>query len=128
MAQPTLYNIPPNANGVNGFALKQAGLLYSATLAANTAATVTVPSSFAMGTYASPQSKPQFVAVFSYEAGPNVYVSINNTAAVPAGATLAATTSELNPHSRLVQAGDVISVITATASTDITIALYAINN
>ena len=120
----TKYNIPSEVNGVNGFGSPYCADTYTTTLAANTVATLTVPASASMGNAL--QTKKRYLAVFSYHAARNVYVAINETAAVPAGATLVASTSELNPPAKVVVEGDVISIICATASTDVSIALYDI--
>jgi hypothetical protein len=121
----TLYNLNPSKNSVNGFGLPFCADTYTSTLAANTEATLTIPGFNATG-IPSAATYNKFIAVFSYEAAKNVYVSVNSTAAVPAGATLAASTSELNPPAKLVKKGDVIHVICADGSTDISIALYSV--
>lgn len=104
-----------DVQGYNVFAPYQSGLKYSATLAANTHSTVTVPSNYA-----------NWIAEFSYEVG-NVWVSIGGTAAVPAGSTFAATTSQRCPAKLSVKAADVIDVISADATMDVSIVLYAIS-
>ncbi len=111
----TPYNISSITKGVNGFGLPFCDQIYSVTLSAATEATVTVPGTGAMGSL----GVDKFIAVFSYETNIGVWVSVNATAAVPAGATLAAT-------AKYVKAGDVIHVITATAATDMSVAFYAI--
>ncbi len=118
----TQYNIPSVSRGMNGFALPFSDTVYSVTLSAATEATVTVPSNGSMGSI----GMDRFVAVFSYETNIGVWVALNATAAVPAGATFAASTSELNPSAKHVKAGDVIHMITATAATDVSVAFYAI--
>ncbi len=118
----TPYNISSITKGVNGFGLPFCDQIYSVTLSAATEATVTVPGTGAMGSL----GVDKFIAVFSYETNIGVWVSVNATATVPAGATLVATASELNPPAKYVKAGDVIHVITATAATDMSVAFYAI--
>jgi len=120
----TQYVINKFINGVNGFGLKFCANTYTTTLGAATEATLTVPGSSAVGVANTDKNK--FIAVFSYEAAKNVYVAVNATAAVPVGGTLAASTSELNPQAKTVNAGDVIHIICADASTDVSIALYAV--
>lgn len=85
----------------------------SATLAASTVQTYTVPSSY-----------KNWALFVDCNPATNVWVSITGTAAVPAGGTFAATTSVRNPAGLLVEAGDVISVITATATTDVGLELF----
>lgn len=112
MTIPTLYNINNGIKGVNGFGAPFSNIIYSTTLGANTAASVTVPGASGIGNI-NTTNNPQYLAVFSYSAAATVYVANNHTAAVPAGGSLAATTSVINPSARLVQAGDVISIISA---------------
>lgn len=127
----TQYNIEAFTRGRNGFALPFCDAIYSVTLAANTEATVAVPLGAAMGntsTYTGvTPSKNKYIAVFSCEAG--VYACINGTAAVPAGSSLAASTSELVPSNQLwgkyCQSGDVIHVVSA-GTPSCTIAFYAV--
>jgi len=111
----TKFAMTRDINGYNGFGLKFADDKYSVTLGAATEATMTVPS-----------NAKRWLAVFSYESGVNIWTALNETAAVPAGGTIATTTSERNPTAREVGAGDVIHVITATASIDVGVTLYVL--
>jgi len=88
----------------------------SATLAASTVETYTVPSSY-----------ENWALFISCSPTVNVWVSVNATAAVPAGGTFASSTSVRNPPGLLVKAGDVISIITATATTDVGLELFPLN-
>jgi hypothetical protein len=124
MATLTQYELNAWIKGVNGFGLPFCKTIYTSTLGANTEATLTIPGSSAMGV-ANSTSKSQVLAVFSYEAAKKIYVAVNGTAAVPAGNSLVASTSELNPPAKVCKEGDVIHVISA-ATGDISIALYAI--
>lgn len=117
------FNVNSFSTGVNGFGSQFAKIVYSATLPASTNKTLTVPG---VDNAADPKvSVPRYLAVFTYHPARNVYVKLNATATVPAGGDLAAG-SELLPSAKIVKAGDIINVITATASTDISIALYDI--
>jgi dUTPase len=118
----TQYNIPEVAHGINSFGTLFCDTIYSVTLAAATEASVTVPGNGAMGS----TGIDRYLAVFSYKPGTSVWVSLNATATVPAGATLVATRSALNPTAKQVKAGDVIHMITATAATDVSVEFYAI--
>lgn len=102
---------------VDDFGLNFTNLLYSATLAASTEETLTIPG-----------SAPRFKALMKVKETGEVWVALNGTAAVPEGATFAATTSEMINETlcREVKAGDVLHFITATASTDISVVLYAL--
>lgn len=101
---------------VTDYSLQFTDSKYNATLAATTDTTLTVPGTF-----------PAYKAVIKVK---NItWVALNATAAVPAGATFAATTSEMVspnlPMCREVKAGDVLHFYTATATTDVSVVLYA---
>lgn len=113
--QYTQFNMVRDINGYNGFGLPFTINKYNANLATNTDTTLTVPS-FAKG----------YVAIFAYQPGASVWVTINATAAKPVGATFAATTSELNPVARYVAAADVIHVLTGDTSAMVSVTLYAL--
>jgi hypothetical protein len=93
-----------------------APLLVSATLAASTIETYTVPLSSA-----------NWAVFISCNPAVSVWVAINGAAAVPAGGTLASTTSIRNPPGLKLKGGDVISIITATATTDVGIELFPLD-
>ncbi len=105
-----------DVQGYNAFAPDFAGDAFSATLAAAGNDTITVPSNF-----------QNWIASFSYSPGSDCWVALNASATPPAGNTFAATTSELNPGSRKVQAGNTINIYNnGTASADVGVMLYAI--
>jgi hypothetical protein len=109
-------NFARDVQGFNTFAANAADLLMSATLASASHDSFTVPSNF-----------QNWIVSFSFQPGSEVWVSINGTAAAPAGATFAATDSELLPGSRFVQAGDEIDVLNSGAGdADVGVQLYAI--
>ncbi len=120
----TIYSIPPQANGVNSFGTLFSDINYTVKLAASTAASVAVPSGAAMG-LGTANEKNKWLAVFSYDGSAAVYVSISGTAAVPAGATLAASGSTLNPPGKQVQTGQTISIISA-GTPNVSISFFAI--
>jgi hypothetical protein len=103
-------------NGYNGFGLPFSNSNYSATIT-GAATTLTVPSN---------TTKTPFLAVFSFEPGAAVWVALNNTATLPAGATLVATNSVLNPAARWVEEGDVLSFITSGVTAIVGVTFYAI--
>lgn len=104
---------------VDDFGLRFADLKYSASLAATTDTTLTIPA-----------NARRYKAVIKVENNGLVWTAINETAAVPAGASFAATTSELITDAkslcREVVSGDVLHFITATAGTDVSVVLYAL--
>lgn len=116
----TVFNINTAVNGALGFGLPFCDTIYTATLAASTEKTITVPGA---GSDTSRQIN-KYIAVFSYEDAKNVYVALNATAAVPAGSSFAASTSELNPPAKYVKAGDVLHLITADTDVDVSVAIY----
>ena len=104
-------------NGYNGFGLPFSNSNYSATIT-GAATTLTVPTN---------TKHTQLLAVFTFEPGASVWVSNNNTATIPAGATFAATNSDLNPSARVVNEGDVLSFITSNTSTLVGVTFYALS-
>jgi uncharacterized cupin superfamily protein len=114
MSYVTKFRMLRDINGYNGFGLPFSNRKYSAKLTADTAQSLTVPS-----------DEPEYIAIFSFEPGDPVWVSRNETVAIPAGA-MGATTSELNPVAREVRAGDVLQFKTSAADVEIGITLYAL--
>lgn len=104
---------------VDDFGLRFADLKFSASLAATTDTTLTVPG-----------NAGRYKAVIKVENNGLVWVANNETAAVPAGSTFQSTTSELINDAkslcREVKAGDVLHFYTATAGTDVSVVLYAL--
>lgn len=90
--------------GYNGFGLLPTYDVYGCSLTANVAQSITVPSTY-----------ENWIAIFTYTPGSNIFVSFTTTAAVYNG-TMGARTSVLNPAGRQVKAGDTISVITPNAT------------
>ena len=113
----TELNFGRDVQGYNAYAPQDSVNKWSATLSAGVATSITVPSNF-----------PVYIAAFSYEPGTDVWVDFSGaTAAVPAGGTLATTTSSLNPGQRTVLAGSSISVITDSTTADVGIELWAVS-
>lgn len=112
----TQLNFGRDVQGMNAYAPAFPDLIYSAEMVLGTEEHFTVPS-----------SNQNWIAVFSYQPGADVWVSINGTAAAPAGATFATTTSFLLPAQLKVQANDVISCYNNSATNqDVGVALYAV--
>lgn len=124
----TQYKLQNDVEGYNGFGLPVSNTKYTASLAATTDTTLTAPSVASMGAPLNIVNK--FLAIITVKSGNTAWFSLNATASVPAGATFAASTSELivggEYFARVVKAADILHFITATASTDISVVFYAL--
>lgn len=110
-------NFGRDVQGFNAYAPATSGNKWAATITDGDETHIIIPSNYAV-----------WIAVFSYQPGTNVWVDLTGaTAIIPVGATLAVTTSELNPASRTVYAGGLISMITDNASADVGVSLYAVS-
>lgn len=125
MAVSTPFSLTRDINGYNGFGVQFSLDKYSCTLSASTDTTLTVPATASLGG-AHTQTANPFIAIFSFTPGSEVWISNNATAAAPAGNTFAASTSELNPAGRQVQAGDVIHFFTTASNVDVGVTFYAL--
>lgn len=124
----TPYSPKITAQANNGFSLDFSNTKVSATVAASTDTTYTVSGDGCMG--ASTQSASQYIAIFKIETGKSVYCAVGATAAVPAGASFASTTSELliSGEGRRVKEGDILHFYTTDAGgANVTILLYSVN-
>jgi hypothetical protein len=121
----TKYNLTRDINGYNGFGLDFTDTGYNVTLTASTDTTLTVPNINPLGGASySGSAQPQLIAIFSYTAAKDVWVSKNAAASVPAGATLAASSSRLLPTARKVQGGDVLHFYTTASSASVDVQFY----
>lgn len=124
----TQYKLQKDIAGYNGFGLQFSDQKFSATLAATTDTTLTVPSSGSIGTPLNTINK--FLAVIQVTANATVWCAVNTTAAVPAGATFASTNSDLivgsEYYAREVKAGDVLHFLAPVAATDVCVMFYAL--
>lgn len=116
MPASTLFNNLRDASGQNSFGLQFAVDGFQTELAAGTAQSFTVPSNY-----------PKWAMIISIEPGAAVWVADNVVATVP-GSNFSATTSELNPGTKVVYGGDVISLITSNTTAQIGILLYYLQN
>jgi hypothetical protein len=123
----TLFNMTRDINGYNGFGLKPTDTAYSATLIASTDTALTVPIEFALGNCSS-TAVARLLAIIVSDPGDAVWVALNATATVPAGAAFAPTLSALNPAAYEVKGGDVLHFITAGTGVDISIRFYWITS
>lgn len=110
----TKLNFGRDIQGYNAFAPQFSDYIVSATLAQSTDTSTTVPS-----------DSNCYIAVFEPSAGATIYVAVNETAQVPAGASFSQTTSECNPAARQVYAGDVLHFITPDIGSSINVAFYS---
>jgi len=122
----TIFNIDKNISGVNGYGLPFCNAVFTATIAATTDTTLAVPLTNAIG-LANATNATKFIAQFSFQSGKDVFVANNATAAVPAGSTFAASTSELNPLAKFCKAGDVLHFY-CSSTADISVAFYVIQS
>lgn len=110
----TPLNFGRDENAYNAYAPYTSSNKYSATLAASTVTSITLPT-----------SAPAWIVGFSIQPGASVWVNVTGvTAAVPASGALASTTSELNPGQRTVLGGGTISMITANTTADVGVMLW----
>jgi hypothetical protein len=113
----TLLNFGRDVQGFNAYAPQFCTNIFTATLAAGAAESVTVPG-----------NAPVWIMYVRVEPAGWAWCSRTNTAAIPAGGTLTAATSELVDGTiefkRLVFAGDVISFITPNTTCDIEVAFF----
>lgn len=123
----TQYKLQKDVAGYNGFGLPFCDQKFSASLAITTDTTLTVPVNAAMGQALNSISR--WLAVIQVEANLSVWFALNATAAVPAGSTFAATTSDLiigtEYYGVEVKAGDVMHFLAPAAGTDILVKFYA---
>ena len=113
----TLLSFGRDVQGFNAYAPQPSTNKWSATITTGNATSITVPSNF-----------QTWIVAFAYEPGTDVWVDFSGaTASAPVGGTFAATTSELLPGARTVQAGTNISLITDNATADVGIILYAVS-
>lgn len=111
----TVLNFGRDVQGNNAYAPMTSTDKWQATLTNGNETHITVPSNF-----------QKWIIAFSYQPGGTVWVDLTGgTAQVPGGATLAPTTSELNPGARVVLSGSKISMITANVTCDVGIVMYA---
>lgn len=115
----TLLNFQNDIKGYNSYAPAFSQDKFSATLASGGNATITVPAH---------SNYTKWVVAFSYQPGSNIWLSVDGTAAAPAGATFASTTSQLLPGSLAVNTGDTINILNNGAgNADVGAVFYAIS-
>ena len=112
----TIFNMTRDVAGYNGFGVKFATDGQSAVLANGVEQHVVVPSNY-----------PNWLAVFSYTPGSNIWVDGITTAVAPTG-NFSATTADLNPSARFVTKGETLSFITSdTTSPMVKVSFYVVS-
>ncbi len=117
----TRFSMTRDINGYNGFGRQTTDLKYGVTLSAGAEQHITIPA-------ATDGQYRNYLAIFSVEAGGNIWVALNDTADLPT-ATLAAINSELNPIAYYIK-GDgeqVLSLITSDTTASMGVVLYAVS-
>lgn len=114
-------NFARDVQGFNTFAAPKSDNKYSAAILAAGNATITLPTNV-----------ERWIVSFSFQPGSDVWVAYNANAAAPAGATFAATSSELLPGSRVFDskkadgtAATINLLNNGTSTADIGVVLYA---
>ena len=113
MALTTPLHFGRDETGAVNYAPVPSTVKYSETITNGSPTSVTVPTNAGLWTV-------------SFRYYPNdVWVDVSGaTAILPVGATLAATTSELNPASLTLKSGATISIITGQTSADVSIVMW----
>jgi hypothetical protein len=112
----TKFSMTRDVNGYNGFGIMFSEDGQATSLAANAEQHFVIPSNY-----------PNWIAIFSYTPGSNIWVDGITTAAVPS-TSFDATTAELNPAARAVSAGQTLSFITADTTTPwVSVKLLVVN-
>lgn len=125
----TKYSFQRDINGYAlGYAQKPSDTCYSATLTASTDTTLTIPGSDGMGGNGIYATSTWVVEIST--SGTSLWVANNATAASPAGATFASTTSQIVPADGLylvVSGGDVLHFYTTASNVQVSVALYVVS-
>lgn len=101
----TKFNMIRDISGYNGFGIIPTYDIQGCSLAASTAQTFTVPANYS-----------NWIAIFSYTPGSNIFVRFDGTAATVPSGSVAAIFVSLNPSARAVKGGQTFSVITPDAT------------
>jgi|GEM_PF-2245552 len=112
-----LLQFARDSNGVASQAALVSTDIFTAAILSGASQSFTVPS--ANNTYR---------CKLNYQATNNVWVAVNQTAAVPAGATFASSNSADVPNELYLMAGDVVNVLNNSGSTcNVTATLWAVS-
>ena len=117
MVAPVALNFGRDAHSYNAYAPVPSNNRFTATLVAATPTSCTVPLTATLWA----------VSFRYYPSGTSVFVDVSGAvAALPAGASLTASTSEGNPASYTLPGGANISVITSAATADVSVVMWPI--
>lgn len=126
----TQFRTIQESKAYNDFAQLPSDQIYNATLAATTNTQLTVPGGGTMGNLSSYTNVNKVLAVVRVSEGDEVWVAVNQTADVPAGASFALDTSEIvtcqNVYCKYLSVGDVLNFYTAGSTTSVSVAFYAL--
>ena len=124
----TQYIKNRGVDGYNNYGLPVSDTKFSATVAATTDTTVSVPGKAAIGVPGSQKNK--YLAVITLEWGTDIWFAVNETAAGPAGGSFASTTSEqitsTQDFARTCETGDVLHFFSPSGTVDVSVAFYSI--
>ncbi len=125
----TQFRRTDEVKGINDFGQEYSAQIFNATLAANTNTTLTVPGGGIMGGMTSATGLNKMYACIRVSYGTQVWVSVGAAAAVPAGASFIAATSESvssdNPITKLVTEGDILNFKSA-GTPSVSVTFYAL--
>lgn len=123
----TQYKVQKDVGGYNNFGLQVSNTKFSASLAATTDTTLTVPGGSSMGVPAG--RKNRFLAIVTVEYGEEVWFAVNTAASPPAGGSFASTDAEqiisTQDFAREVLAGDVLHFYSVPGNVDVSVIFYA---
>ncbi len=114
----TILSMGRDAGGAVTFVLPFSDTGFQTTLAQGVEQHFTVP-------FNTNSTYKKYSVIFSFDPGLRIYVALNATAEIP-GSSFASTVSELNPTSRYVEYGDILSFITPDVAAYVNVKLYAI--
>lgn len=126
----TQYKIQKDVAGYNGYGLQFSDIKYSATLAITTDTSLAVPLTGSLGAALNSVNKfLAIVSVYNATGEGEVWCALNTAATVPAGASFAATASDMivqnKDYARWVKAGDVLHFLSPVAGTNVSVMFYA---
>lgn len=126
----TQFRVTQETKGINDFGQLPCDQIYNATLAATTNTQLTVPGGGTMGNLSAYTNVNKVYAVIRVSEADEVWVAVNETAGVPAGASFAKATSEIvtcqREYCKFLSVGDVLNFYTAGSTTSVSVAFYAL--